>query len=102
MDHILCKIKGVKEEDIKAVLAADSASHAREGLMFRHLWHNIDDPDEILFIFTAADLGRARKFINDQHSKLREENPDATMPEITYLKGIELNRDVGRIVGLKE
>jgi hypothetical protein len=89
-------------EDIKTVLTADSASHAKEGLMFRHLWRNADDPNEILFIFTAADLERARKFIDDQHSRLHEENPDATMPEITYLQGIEFSRDIGRIAGLKK
>ena len=92
MDHILFRIKGVKAEDIKAALRADSASHAREGLMFRHIWHNVDDPSEIFFIFTAANLDRARKFIDEQHSKLRNKNPNAPIPEITYLKGIELDQ----------
>ena len=87
MDHVLLRIKGVKIEDIKSVLKADAADHAKHGLVLRHIWRNADDPDEVAFIFTAADLGRARKFIEAAHEQVLKENPDANLPQMLFLKG---------------
>lgn len=87
MDHILARIKGADMDEIKSVLRADAAEHAKQGLMLRHIWRNADDPDEIAFIFTAADLGRARKFIEDMHEHVRSQNPGAPLPQMLYLKG---------------
>ena len=88
MDHILCRIRDVKPEVIKDGLAKDAAKYSKEGLIMRHIWTNDDDPDETLFIFTAADLQRARKFIETQHSRAREANPYLPLPEVVYLKGV--------------
>jgi hypothetical protein len=87
MDHILGRMKGVKTENIKAALTADLARHAKEGLVLKHVWHNADDADETLFIFTATDLHHARKFIETEHANARKENPNANLPEMLYLKG---------------
>jgi len=87
MDHILARIKGANMEEIKSVLRADAAEHARHGLTLRHVWRNADDPDEILFIFTTPDLGRARKFIKDMHKHVHSQNPGAPLPQMLYLKG---------------
>jgi hypothetical protein len=87
MDHILARLKRAKIEDIKGVLKADAADHAKQGLVLRHIWRNADDPDEIAFIFTAADLDRARKFIETAHEQVRRENPNANLPQILFLKG---------------
>jgi len=87
MDHILARVKGAKMEDIKNVLKADAAEHAMQGLILRHLWRNADDPDEIAFIFTAADLDRARKFIEKAHEHVLKENPNANLPQMLFLKG---------------
>jgi len=87
MDHILGKLRGARPQDIKAVLIADAAKHAKEGLYLRHVWHNADNVDETLFIFTTEDLDHARKFIEMEHSRTRNENPNANLPEILYLKG---------------
>lgn len=88
MDHILCRIKGVKADDIKAALLADVEKHFKEGLVLRHIWKNADDANETLFIFTATNLDRAQEFIEMEHSKARQENPSMPLPEIIYLKGI--------------
>ncbi|MGH7909091.1 MAG: hypothetical protein ACRENW_04485 [Thermodesulfobacteriota bacterium] len=78
----------MKAEDIKAALMADVAKHSKEGLVMRHIWNNVDDADETLFIFTTTNLAYARKFIEFEHSKDRTENPNASLPEILYLKGV--------------
>lgn len=87
MDHILARSRGVKMEDAKNMLRADTSKHADQGLILRHIWNNADDPDEILFIFTIADLNRARKFIEMVHAEALKENPNANLPEMLFLKG---------------
>jgi hypothetical protein len=87
MDHVLARIRGVKVEDIKSMLKADTSKHAEQGLILRHIWRNTDDPDEILFIFTTADLNRARKFIEMVHAETLKENPNANLPKMLFLKG---------------
>ena len=87
MDHILARIRGVKMEDVKSMLKVDASKHAEQGLILRHIWRNTDDPDEILFIFTTADLNRARKFIEMVHAEALKENPNANLPEMLFLKG---------------
>jgi hypothetical protein len=87
MDHILARIRGVKMEDLKNMLKADMSKHAQQGLILRHIWRNTDDPDEILFIFTTADLNRARKFIEMEHGETLKESPNANLPEMLFLRG---------------
>jgi hypothetical protein len=87
MDHILGRLRGVKLEDIKSVLKTDAPKHAEQGLILRHVWRNADDPNEVLFIFTAADLDRARKFIEKVHEQARKENANANLPEMVFLRG---------------
>ena len=87
MDHILARIRGVKIEDVKNMLRAEVSKHAEQGLNLRHIWRNADDPDEILFIFTAADLNRARKFIEMEHAETLKESPNANLPEMLFLRG---------------
>ncbi len=74
-------------EEIKSVLRADAVEHARHGLTLRHVWRNADDLDEILFIFTTPDLGRAKTFIEGMHKHVRSQNPGAPLPQMLYLKG---------------
>ena len=87
MDHILARIRGAKMEDVKSMLRADSSKHAEQGLILRHIWRNLDDPDEILFIFTTPDLNRARKFIEIAYAEALKENPYANLPQMLFLKG---------------
>jgi hypothetical protein len=87
MDHILARIRGVKMEDVKNMLKADASKHAKQGLTLRHVWRNADDPDEIMFIFTTADLDRARRDIEMVHAETLKENLNANLPEMLFLKG---------------
>lgn len=83
----MARLKGAKIDDIRTVLKADAADHAKRGMVLRHLWRNADDPDEIVFIFTATDLSLARKYVEAAHEQVRRENRGANMPEMLYLKG---------------
>ncbi|MFL6357850.1 MAG: hypothetical protein ACJ72V_00725 [Nitrososphaeraceae archaeon] len=87
MDHILARIRGAKMEEVKAMLRADASKHAEQGLILRHIWRNTDDPDEVLFIFTTADLNRSRKFMERVQADALRENPSANLPQLLFLKG---------------
>ena len=87
MDHILARIRRAKMEDVKSMLKVDASKHADQGLILRHIWRNMDDPDEILFIFTTLDLNRARKSIEMVHAEILKENPNANLPQMLFLKG---------------
>jgi len=87
MDHILARIRGAKMEDVKNMLRADASKHAEQGLILRHIWRNMDDPDEILFIFTTPDLNSARKSIEMAYTEALKENPQANLPQMLFLKG---------------
>lgn len=87
MDHVMARIKGAKMEDIKAALDASAAENANRGLMLRHIWRNADDPDEIVFIFTATDLDAARKYIEQAHEQVLKQDPGAALPTMLFLKG---------------
>jgi hypothetical protein len=89
MDHVLAKLRGVRVEDIGKILKADAAQHAEQGLRLEHLWQNADDPDEALFLFQADDLDRARQFIETVHAQARRQDPNANLPQMTFLRGSE-------------
>jgi hypothetical protein len=85
MPHILAKLRNVKFTDIENILKADAPRHAMEGMYLEHLWQNTDFHNEVLFLFRVDDLNHAREYINKEHSRALEENPDANLPEMKYL-----------------
>ena len=87
MSHMLARLRGVKREVIGAVLKRDAPEHAREGFYLEHLWQNVDDAEEVLFLFRADDLPRARQFVERVHARARREDPNVNLPVITFLAG---------------
>lgn len=86
---MLAKLRGVKAEDIKGVLKADASIHAGQGLYLEHLWQNVDDADEVLFLFRTTNLGQAKQFIEKVHTQARQENPGAHLPQMTFLEEVK-------------
>ena len=86
MAHILARLRRVKVEDIKAVLKADAARHAEQGLYLEHLWQNVDDPEEVLFLFRTDDLRQAKQFVETVHAQALNEDPRISVPQMTFLE----------------
>ena len=80
MAYVLARLRGVKFEDIKMILKTDASKHAAEGLFLEHLWQNVDDADEVLFLFRTTDVSHAKQFINKVHTQALRENPSAKLP----------------------
>ena len=61
MSHILARLKGVNIEDIKKVLKADAPQHAEQGLYLEHLWQNVDDSEEVVFLFWNREFNKGQR-----------------------------------------
>lgn len=83
MAHMLARLKDGKIEDVKAVLEADAANHAKQGLYLEHL--NVDDP-EVLFLFRIDDPILAKRFVRKVHAEALKEDPTVNLPLMTYLE----------------
>jgi len=64
---VLARLRGSRLEDVKSVLHADAHKHAEQGLHLEHLWQNVDDPEEVLFLFRIDNPTLAKKLIERVH-----------------------------------
>jgi len=87
MAHMLARLRGVKLGVIEELLNLDAPKHAEEGMYLEHLWQNVDDADEVLFLFRTNDLAHARQFIERVHAQTRKQDPNASLPQMTFLAG---------------
>jgi hypothetical protein len=49
----------------KAAFDADTDTYRAAGLTLEALWRDIDDPDEIIYIFQVSDFEKARAFVSE-------------------------------------
>jgi hypothetical protein len=86
MVHVLVRHKVQDFDKWKPAYDAHQQARAAAGLQELHLWHNIDDPNEIVLLFEAADVEEAKAFARS--SDLKERMRDAGVmgaPDIFFL-----------------
>jgi hypothetical protein len=86
MPHVLATLKNIPFETIKGVLENDKAFHASEEMFLEHIWQNVDDENEVLFLFRINSVENTKNLIEKLHTKALEQNPDANLPKMTYLQ----------------
>jgi hypothetical protein len=86
MPHLLATLRNVPFETIKEVLENDRAFHASEEMFLEHIWQNVDDKNEVLFLFRINSIEKTKKLIDKLHTKALEQNPEANLPNMTYLQ----------------
>lgn len=86
MAHMLARLRGMEAEVIKGILKAQAPGHAQQGFYLEHLWQNVDDLDEVLFLFRVEDLNHAKEFIDYAHAQSREVDPNGKLPVMTFLE----------------
>ena len=86
MPHVLAKLKNIPLETIKAILEKDKAFHASQGMYLEYLWQNTDDENEVQFLFRIDDIDKTKSLIHKLHSEALAQDPNANLPEMTYLK----------------
>ena len=85
MPHLLATLKNVSIEIIKDVLEKDKEFHKSQGMYLEHLWQNVDDENEVLFLFQIDDIENTKALIHKLHSETLAQNPAANLPTMTYL-----------------
>jgi hypothetical protein len=86
MPYLLATLRNVPFETIKGVLENDRAFHASEEMYLEHIWQNIDDENEVLFLFRINSVENTKKLIEGLHSSALSQNPDANLPTMIYLQ----------------
>ena len=85
MPHLLAKLKNVPYEIIKGILEKDKSFHVSHGMNLQNLWQNVDDENEVLFLFRIDSVENTKALINKLHSEALSQNPDANLPIMMYL-----------------
>ena len=62
MTYLMIRHKVVDFRKWKPVYDAHAPARAKAGLKEEHLLRNIDNPDEIVILFSTDDLGKAKAF----------------------------------------
>ena len=65
---MLCRNRLADFPKWKAVFDSHAPSHRAAGLVLTNLWRDIEDPNNVFFVFEVSNLDRARAFINDPSS----------------------------------
>lgn len=86
MPHLLATLRNVPFETIKGVLENDRAFHASEEMYLEHIWQNVDDENEVLFLFRINSIANTKRLIDRLHTKALEQDPNANLPKMTYLQ----------------
>lgn len=67
-------------------IAHDREAHNKAGLHFQEVWRNVDDPDEIFFLFKVDELDRARKFLQEAGALDQEKSSRGEIPHLVFLE----------------
>ena len=86
MPHLLATLRNVALEIIREVLEKDKEFHKSQGMYLEHLWQNADDENEVQFLFRINDAEQTKALIHKLHSDTLAQDPNANLPEMTYLK----------------
>ena len=86
MAHILVRHKVANFDKWMPVYEEHRSARQAAGLKDLYLWHNEGDPNDIVLLFEASDIGKAKKFVDS--SDLREKMQAAGVqepPDIVFL-----------------
>ena len=86
MSHVLIRSKVQDSSKWKAAYDAHLGVRKAAGLTERQLFHNADNPNEIVILFEASDLGKARAFFSsDDLRQKMQASGVVDKPDIYFL-----------------
>src|SRR5262245_14409157 len=69
MIRMICRNKVEDFSKWKSVFDSHANAHRQAGLSLEHLWQDLDDANEVFFIFTVADVAKAKAFVSTSSAK---------------------------------
>jgi hypothetical protein len=64
MLYMICRNRLARFEKWKRVIDSHANAHRGAGIHLRHLWREVEDPNNVFFVFEVDDIQRARAFIS--------------------------------------
>jgi hypothetical protein len=64
MTYMLCRNRVANFGKWKRGLESHAGAHREAGMKLVHLWRDVDDPNNVFFLFEVASIKKARDFIN--------------------------------------
>jgi len=87
MMHMLIRHKVADFGKWKPVYDAHLPSRQRAGLKEEHLFHNAEDPNEVLLLFSVEDVDKAKAFsASDDLRQAMEKAGVSDKPDVYFLK----------------
>jgi hypothetical protein len=86
MNHILGRFEVDDLEAWKKLIQSHQEAHLKVGMRFQQAWRNVDNPKEIFFLFTAADLDKARAFLKASGALDQDKLARGEIPELFFLE----------------
>src|SRR5687768_10294461 len=68
MIHMLCRNKVEDFEKWKSIFDSHAKAHQEAGLKLLHLWHSLEDKNDVYFLFEVADIKKINLFLNTPSS----------------------------------
>jgi hypothetical protein len=62
---MLCRNRVLDFSKWKGVFDSHAPAHRNAGLQLKSLWREVEEPNNVFFLFEVADLEKAREFISD-------------------------------------
>lgn len=85
MHHMLGSFR-IDVDAWKNAIEADRQAHAEAGLRFNQVWRNVDDPEQIFFLFEVDDLERGKKFLAEAGALEKDKQACGEIPKLTFLE----------------
>ena len=87
MIHMLVRHKVADFSKWKPVYDAPSSARQKAGLKEEHLLRNADDPNEVILLFSADDLDKAKAFAaSDELRQAMQKAGVSDKPDVYFLK----------------
>ena len=84
---MLCRNRVEDFQKWRRIFDSNTQAALQAGLRLTHLWQNIDDPNDIFFLFEVADVERAQAFLNDPESEETGRRAGVIDGECYFLSG---------------
>ena len=72
MNYLLCRNRVRDFDQWKRVFDSHADIHRAAGLKLAHLWHEVDSPRHVFFLFEVDDVERARAFLDKSSASAAE------------------------------
>jgi len=85
MIHMLVRHKVADFAKWKKIFDSHKEAQEKAGLKLKHLWRNLDDSNEVFFLFEVDDLKKAQAFLSSQDPKVKDEAGVTDEPDLYFL-----------------